>query len=287
MHPLVDPAVLHEHLHDPGWLVVDTRHDLSNPGYGPRVYAEGHVPGASFLHLDADLSGPTQGSDGRFRGRHPLPDRAVFAARLAGLGLGPRTTLVAYDDAEGMYASRLWWLALWVGHERAAVLDGGLRAWRAAGYPLDSAPPPARARVPADPRPPLVHTIDADTLAAELGTQRYRIVDARAAERWRGDVEPLDARAGHIPGARNRPFRMNVDEAGRFHDPADLREAFVAAIGDVPCERVVHQCGSGVTACHNLLAMHLAGMPGSLLYPGSWSEWSADPRRPAATGDEP
>ncbi|MEO5701244.1 MAG: sulfurtransferase [Casimicrobiaceae bacterium] len=286
-HPLVDVATVQQHLEDPQWLVVDIRHDLADPGYGDRAYTGGHVPGAYFLHLDRDLSGPRHSADGRFRGRHPLPEREAFADRLARVGVAPHTMLVAYDDADAMYAARLWWLARWIGHAQVAVLDGGLRAWREAGYALSTTPPSPRTPRTLPPRPPLVETVTADELAGDLASGRWRIVDARAAERYRGDVEPLDAKAGHIPGARNRPFRLNVHDDGRFRSPDELRLGFADTLGDTPPDQVVHQCGSGVTACHNLLAMTVAGMPGARLYPGSWSEWSADPARPVATGATP
>lgn len=287
MHPLIDAPTLQAHLDDPRWMVVDTRHDLAKPTHGQDAYAQAHIPGALFLHLDTDLSGPQRDAQGRFHGRHPLPDRAGFARRLATLGVGPDTVLVAYDEADGMFAARLWWLALWVGHASVAVLDGGFKAWRTAGYPVSAEQPPPRQAVPLEVRAPLVRTMDAGTLAADLGKGHWRVVDARAAERYRGDIEPLDAKAGHIPGAVNRPFRANVETEGRFRPAAELEHEFAALLQDVPAENVVHQCGSGVTACHNLLAMTVAGRPGSLLYPGSWSEWSADPQRPVATGPAP
>jgi thiosulfate/3-mercaptopyruvate sulfurtransferase len=185
-----------------------------------------------------------------------------------------------------MYASRLWWLALWLGHARAAVLDGGLRAWRAAGHPLSRDIPraaPARFTV----REPLVATIDASEIEQALGTPRLRVIDARAPERYRGDVEPLDAKAGHIPGALNRPFKANVDAEGRFKPRQALRTELEPLVRDVPANALVSQCGSGVTACHNILAMAAAGLPLARLYPGSWSEWSSSPARPVATGDTP
>lgn len=282
--PLVEAGALDAALGDPDWMVVDCRHDLADIGYGRRAYAEGHLPRALFLHIDEDLSGPRYGPDGRFRGRHPLPDREILARRLAQAGLTPGTMLVAYDDGDGMYAARLWWLARWLGHERVSVLDGGLKAWRECGYALTTELPSPRS--PAIPQlaPQSMPTIDADTLLASLRTGAYRILDARAPERYRGEVEPLDTRAGHIPGACNRLFRTNLRANGRFKAPEALRAEFSEAVSGFPVDRVVHQCGSGVTACHNLLAMAVASMPGALLYPGSWSEWSSDPGRPIATG---
>ena len=287
MTPLITAEALHMSLHNADWLVADCRHDLADPGYGRRAYADGHIPGSLFLHLDDDLSGAKHDASGRFRGRHPLPDREIFARRLAQAGLTPQTTLVAYDDGDGMYAARLWWLAQWIGHERVTVLDGGFKAWRERGYAVTTEAPAPRAAATPVVAAPRVATIDADTLLANLAAGKYRILDARAAERYRGEVEPLDAKAGHIPGAHNRMFRLNLQADGRFKRPETLRAEFSAAIAGVPADRVVHQCGSGVSACHNLLAMAVAGMPGTLLYPGSWSEWSADPGRPVATGGAP
>lgn len=284
MHPLVSPPDLREHLDDPEWVIADCRHDLANPEYGPAAYALGHIPGAHFLHLDRDLSGPLHRADGTFRGRHPLPDRDLLAQRLGTFGVGADTTLIAYDDAEGMYASRLWWLARWLGHPRVAVLEGGLKAWRDHGFEVSTAPPAPRAAEKLVPRTSLLRTIEAESLFDALGTDRYRIIDARSPERFRGEVEPLDAKAGHIPGARNRPFRMNLNADGLFKSADELRREFETIIDGAEGKQVVHQCGSGVSACHNLLAMAVAGMEPGALYPGSWSEWSSDPTHPVATG---
>ncbi len=277
--PLVDASELRRLLDSPTPpVVVDCSFDLADPGAGRRAFAEGHVAGAVYVHLDEDLSGPKTGRNGR----HPLPDRSAFAATLARLGVTPGRTVVAYDRQGAMYAARLWWMLRWVGHAQARVLDGGLAAWTAAGGAVASGDAPAHASAPGlyPVRDALVPTLDADALQRALG--RVTLVDARAGERFRGEVEPLDARAGHIPGARNRFFKDNLGADGRFLPPATLRTAF-EALGAAPAE-VVHQCGSGVTACHNLLAMEAAGLHGSALYPGSWSEWSADPARPVAVG---
>jgi thiosulfate/3-mercaptopyruvate sulfurtransferase len=285
-NPLVDAATLERLRGAQEVVVVDVRHDLMKPGAGREAYAAGHIPGAFFLHLDQDLSGPQRTPEGRFLGRHPLPDRARLAARLGALGVGDRTLLVAYDEADGMYASRLWWLSLWLGHADVAVLDGGLRAWQAAGFPLSSDVPRATPRALSAGQP-LVATIDADEIERALGTPRLRVIDARAGERYRGDVEPLDAKAGHIPGALNRPFKMNVDANGRFKPAAELRSAFEPLVAGTTADARVSQCGSGVTACHNILAMAVAGLPLARLYAGSWSEWSSSPARPVATGAQP
>ncbi|MDN3920719.1 sulfurtransferase [Roseateles violae] len=260
-------------------LLIDCGFDLADSAAGERAYAEGHLPGAHYLHLDRDLCGPKSGPDGAFRGRHPLPERAAFAATMAGLGLSTNTQVVAYDAQGGMYAARLWWMLRWLGHAAVAVLDGGKAAWTG---PLSRELPATPA--PGDFRPgePLVGSIEADQLLAQLG--RLRLIDARAPERFRGEVEPLDQQAGHIPGASNRLFKNNLDERGFFKPAAQLRAEFEPLLAPFAGSQVVHQCGSGVTACHNLLAMEHAGLAGSLLYPGSWSEWSGDPRRPVAKG---
>jgi len=258
-------------------LIVDCGFDLADTGAGERAFAEGHLPGAVHAHLDRDLAGVKTGRNGR----HPLPARGEWAETLARLGVTPGRAVVAYDAQGGMYAARAWWMLRWAGHAAASVLDGGLQAWKAAGGALEAgASAPVAAPGPYPLGTSLVATTDADALLKSLG--RVTLLDARAGERYRGEVEPLDARAGHIPGARSRFFKDNLDAQGRFRPAAELRAAF-EAFGAAPAQ-VVHQCGSGVTACHNLLAMEAAGLPGSVLYPGSWSEWSSDPGRPVAVG---
>jgi len=286
LQPLVDASTLERLLESGNAVAVDVRHDLMKPDAGRAAYASGHIPGAFFLHLDQDLSGPQRTPEGRFLGRHPLPDRARLAHRLGALGVGDDTLLVAYDEADGMYAARLWWLALWLGHAKAAVLDGGLRAWQAAGLPVTHETPHA---VPRElrPRDPLVATADVEEIERALGTSRLRVIDARAPERYRGDVEPLDAKAGHIPGALNRPFKANVASDGRFKPREALKRELEPLVQGMARDALVSQCGSGVTACHNILAMAAAGLALPRLYPGSWSEWSSSPSRPVATGDAP
>ena len=257
-------------------VLLDCGFDLADPTAGERAYAAGHLPGAQYAHLDRDLSGTKTGSNGR----HPLPLRQALAERAGAWGIAPGVQVVCYD-AHGMpYAARAWWLLRWLGHDAVAVLDGGVAAWTAAGGTLSTAPAVPRPQPPYPPRPPGMPTVDAATLLANLG--RRPVLDARAAERFRGDVEPLDRVAGHIPGALNRFFKDNLQPDGRLQPAAQLREAFAALHAD-PAQ-LVHQCGSGVTACHNLLAMEHAGLAGSALYPGSWSEWCADPARPVARG---
>jgi len=258
-------------------VIIDCSFDLADVAAGERAFVAGHLPGAVYANLDTDLAGAKTGRNGR----HPLPAKADWAATLARLGVTPARAVVVYDAQGGMYAARAWWMLLWAGHRAVSVLDGGLGAWKAAGGSIESGAATPVAVPEAYPLgTSLVASIDADALQKSLG--RVTLLDARAGERYRGEVEPLDARAGHIPGARSRFFKDNLDAQGRFKPAAELRAAF-AAFGAAPAQ-VVHQCGSGVTACHNLLAMEAAGLPGSVLYPGSWSEWSSDPARPVAVG---
>ena len=261
-----------------GIVLVDTSFDLADANAGEASWRAGHLPGALYLHLDRDLCGAKTGHNGR----HPLPARADFSATLGRCGITPATQVVALDAQGGVYAARRWWMLRWIGHEAVAVLDGGVAAWTASGGALVTDAPVPQAAPPYPERAPLVETMTADTLAAELG--RVRLLDARAAERFRGDVEPLDKAAGHIPGALNRFFKDNLGADGRFKPAAQLRADFDALLGMHGAQATVHQCGSGVTACHNLLAMEHAGLVGSRLYPGSWSEWSSDAARPIARG---
>lgn len=255
-------------------LIVDCRHDLAQPDAGEQAYALGHIPGAHFLHLDRDLSGPKTGCNGR----HPLPDPTSLAHKLGQLGLQPHQQVVAYDDSGGMFAARLWWLLRWLGHTEVTVLDGGLSAWQQAGFTLATDRPAATAG--AFPYALTLSVVSADELLQQLNSTSLALIDARAPDRFRGENETLDPVAGHIPGARNRFFRDNLDSSGRFKPAAQLQAEFSQLLESKPAETVVHQCGSGVTACHNILAMEIAGMAGSRLYAGSWSEWCSDPTRP-------
>ncbi|MCB4361243.1 sulfurtransferase [Quatrionicoccus australiensis] len=275
---LVDVATLTAHLADPDWLVVDVRHQLADTGYGERAYAAGHIPGAVFLHCDRDLSGPMNGANGR----HPLPAPEKLAQCFGGIGIGPQTQVVVYDDAQGMIAGRLWWLLRWLGHDRVALLDGGLQAWQAVNGPLT---PEMPRRSPTTFVATMCEScVDADYVRAFMQTSRMHLVDARAPDRFRGENETMDPVGGHIPGAVNRFFRDNLQADGRYKPAAELRAEWLAILAGTTPEQVVHQCGSGVSACHNMLAMEIAGLTGSRLYAGSWSEWCADPARPVSTG---
>jgi len=278
---LVSAPELAANIENPSWRIFDCRHDLKNPDYGSQAYARGHIPGAQFLNLDRDLAGPVNGHNGR----HPLPEIAVFSERLSACGVGPDTQVVAYDNEGGIFASRLWWLLRWLGHRQVAVLNGGLAGWKRASLPLEEKQREF-ARAHFLPRPS-GGVVAVDTLMANLETAALRVIDARSPERFRGENETLDPVGGHIPGALNRFYFDNLDDDGCFFKPAEeLRAEFDELLRGSDPKSVVQQCGSGVTACHNLLAMELAGLSGSELYPGSWSEWCADPARPVAVGSD-
>lgn len=275
---LVSVDELAAHLEDPQWVVCDCRHDLADYEAGRRAYRAAHIPGARFLHLDEDLSGPKTGANGR----HPLPHPITFTLRLGALGIDNTKQVVAYDASGGVYAARLWWMLRWAGHTRVAVLDGGWDAWTRARKPTASrATKVSAATFNPHAQPQLA--VDAAYVARQLGKPGLCIVDARSADRYRGENETLDPVAGHIPGAINRFFRNNLAESGHFKPAPELRREFERLLGNRTPDTVVHQCGSGVTACHNLLAMEIAELPGSRLYPGSWSEWVSNPARPVAT----
>ena len=278
---LISAADLAQHVLDSRWVVLDCRHDLMNPDAGRDAFAAGHIQNAQFANIDTDLSGAKTGPDGVFRGRHPLPERTALIETLRAWGINNDTQVVAYDAHGGMFAARLWWLLRWIGHPAVAVLDGGLVAWQAAGEPLVT-PVAPRARGTIAERPSLTQTVAMDDVVANLATQIKTVVDARAADRYRGENETIDPVGGHIPGARNRFFKDNLAPDGRFKDAAQLKAEWTPLFASAP--QAIMQCGSGVTACHNLLALEVAGLPGAALYPGSWSQWCADPARPVATG---
>lgn len=279
---LLSPAQLAERLNQPELVVLDCRFALEDPAYGARVYAEGHIPGARFIDLERDLSAPVQRG---ITGRHPLPDPQQLLERLRALGVSQHSEIILYDDGPGAFAARAWWLLAWLGkREGVFLLDGGLNAWRAANLPLDSATP---AVSPGDLQgtPDASLLVSADALLKRLGTPQLTLLDARALPRFRGEMEPIDPVAGHIPGAQCAVFTDNLDGNGRFKSPEQLRERFSALLGQRPAEQLVAYCGSGVTACHNLFALCLAGYPLLPLYAGSWSEWITDPQHPLACGD--
>lgn len=261
-------------------LVCDCSFDLTNADAGPASYREAHVPGAVYLHLENDLSGAKTGQNGR----HPLPSVADFAEAMSRAGASHTTQIVCYDSSGSMYAARLWWLARWAGHRHVAVLDGGLPAWRAAGNATQSGAGKTRAPGRFTAGAPLVTTVDFDNVRANLDEAARIVLDARAPDRFRGENETLDAIGGHIPNARNRFFRDNLDANGRFKPAETLRQEIGTIAGTTDGAALIGQCGSGVTACHNLLAMEIAGIRGAALYPGSWSEWSSRQGAPVATG---
>ncbi|TWI63609.1 thiosulfate/3-mercaptopyruvate sulfurtransferase [Pseudoduganella lurida] len=279
---LIDAGTLAQHIDDPQWVVIDCRHDLMNPAYGREAYAAGHLPNARFASIDDDLSGPKSGAGSTFRGRHPLPERAALLATLRRFGIDDGTQVVAYDAHGGMYAARLWWLLRSIGHGAVAVLDGGMAAWQAAGQALSvDVPSPAAGSLTE--RASLTRSVSVDDVVANLSTGGATVVDARANDRFRGENETIDPVGGHIPGAKNRFFKDNLQADGTFKPAAQLKAEF-APLFAAPSQAIM-QCGSGVTACHNLLALEVAGLSGAALYPGSWSEWCAAPERPVATGE--
>ena len=270
MNPIVSTDELAQH---PEWRVFDCRHDLADPALGERQYAEGHLPGALFAHLDRDLSGAKNGANGR----HPLPEAKAFIAWMGRQGLKPTDTVVCYDSGPGAMAARLWWMLRWAGHEQAAVLDGGFAKWQREGRAVTADVPQVEAAAyPGKARA----SMHASLAYVEKKLKRAALLDARAAARYRGEQEPIDPVAGRIPGAKNRYNGENVTPEGTFKPAETLKREFLAVLGERSPADVVNYCGSGVAACHNALAMEIAGLSGSRVYIGSWSEWSADPMRP-------
>ena len=280
--PLIQAEELAERLDDTALRIFDCRFDLMRPDAGRALYADEHLPGAAHADLNRDLSVPQTPDSGR----HPLPTSDAFAARLREWGVNGDSVIIAYDDGNSMYAARLWWMLRWLGHRSALVLDGGMRRWMQLGLPLEEAIP---SRPPGNfvayPHPEFLVGAQQVLAASRDGTSR--ILDVRAPERYRGDVEPIDAVAGHVPGALNHPFTSSLGADGRFLPASELRAALEARLGGMPAQATVAMCGSGVSACHLLLAMEVAGLPGARLYAGSWSEWSRDPSRPVARGEVP
>ena len=267
LQTLISASILAEHLDDPQWVIFDCRFSLADTAAGERAYAEGHIPGARYAHLDRDLSSPITASSGR----HPLPDPAVLAAKLGNWGVARDTQVVVYDDTGGSIAARLWWLLRWLGHAEVAVLDGGINAWMDTGHPLSRDVPTPEPRT-FDARVHDAQWLTTEQVEEGLRNQHLLLIDARAEERFRGEVEPIDPVAGHIPGAVNHPLQQNLNAEGCFKPIDTVREYYDALLNGRRPQEVAHMCGSGVTACHNLLAMELTGLSGSRLYVGSWSE---------------
>ena len=265
---------------EPDLVVFDCRHDLGDHAAGAALYAAGHIPGARFAAVETDLSGAKTGANGR----HPLPEPAAFAGFLAKQGVTLASRIVAYDQVGGQYAARLWWMARWIGFTNVSVLEGGWPKWVAEGRPVTTTVPPVASPGDVPVQADRAWWLSAEEVQAALEAGTHLVVDARAPARYRGEVEPIDRVAGRIPGAANRFFQDNLNPNLTLRPDAELRTAFETVLAGRPAGEVVHQCGSGITACANLWAMECAGLPGSKLYPGSWSEWSADPARPVARG---
>ncbi len=281
INTLVTTEDLERHIEDPDWVVFDCRFTLNDPEAGRRAYLEGHIPGARYAHLDEDLSGPVL--PGR-TGRHPLPEPQALAERLYHWGVGVNRQVVVYDDSFGSMAARMWWLLRWLGHPAVALLDGGYPKWKRERRALTSAlPEPHKGNCVCLPEPSQIVTADEVLQASQTGDEI--LIDARPERRFSGEYEPLDPVAGHVPGAINWDLEDNLDIDGTFLPPEALRENYQALLKGRPAWKAIHMCGSGVTACHNVLAMEIAGLPGARLYPGSWSEWITDPSRPIATGE--
>lgn len=276
---LIDTKTLAAHLDDPSWVIFDCRHDLTDHAKGERLHREGHIPNAHFASVESALSGPKTGRNGR----HPLPSPEAFAQFLGSHGVAADSTVVAYDDVGGLFAARLWWMARWIGLRSAALLDGGIAKWIAENHAITLvAPGPRQAELRARADSSMVQ--DAGTVLRNLSDPSRAIIDSRPAERFRGEVEPIDPLAGHIPGAVNRFYKNNLHADLTFRPPAELKREFSELIGSRQPENIVNQCGSGITACATIFAMEYAGLPGSKLYAGSWSEWSSDPSRPVILG---
>lgn len=275
---LISAEDLSEHIKESEWAVIDCRFDLKNPEWGFESYKQAHIPGAIYAHLDKDLSGPITPRTGR----HPLPEIQIISDRLSGWGIDQNTQVVVYDTAGGAFACRLWWQLRFLGHRKAAVLDGGFQSWQQAGFHTTSGIE-SRPRAVFTPQPDWQMAADADEVERIREDPSYRLIDARAPERYRGESEPIDPVAGHIPGAVNRFHGANLGADGRFLSAVELRRQFDSILGHTPPDHVIVYCGSGVTSTHHILAMEIAGLPGARLYPGSWSEWIRDPNRPIRT----
>jgi thiosulfate/3-mercaptopyruvate sulfurtransferase len=284
---LISAAEL-QHLMSSGqpYMVFDCSGDLMNPENGPAMYRDAHIPGAVYAHLDNALSakGDRRVTGAMSGGRHPLPSREAFAQWLGRVGFSNGTQAVVYDRQGANYCGRMWWMLKWLGHDNVAVLDGGLQAWQAAGGTMSSGTEPPAPSTTFQMHDALVALVDADTVVKNLGQPGQHIVDARGTPRFKGETEPIDPVAGHIPGALNRPFNLNIGPDGKFKDAATLRAEFTTLLGQRDPAAVVHHCGSGVSAVPNILAMEIAGLGRTALFAGSWSEWCSDPSRPVAKG---
>lgn len=276
---LVNAKTLAAHLAHPEWVVCDCRFRLSDPEAGRRAYTQAHIPGARYVHLNDDLAGPI----GANTGRHPLPDPVRLARTLGAWGIDAKVQVVVYDDSFGSMAARLWWLLRWLGHAAVAVLDGGIQGWQRAGGALTS-DAPVLAPKTFKARPDASLWVNAEFVQRAMAQGTHVLIDARAEERFSGESEPFDKVAGHVPGAINSPFEDNLSVASSFQSPAELRAHYETLLAGKAPTQAIHMCGSGVTACHNLLAMEHAGLSGAKLYAGSWSEWITDAHRPVATG---
>ncbi|GAP14576.1 rhodanese-related sulfurtransferase [Longilinea arvoryzae] len=278
---IVSTETLADHLQDPDWCVIDSRFDLAHPGWGGAEYQKAHIPGAIFADLDRDLASPITPASGR----HPLPLPDRWQSTVSQWGITPATQVVAYDSAGGSLAAvRVWWLLRAYGHSRVAVLDGGYPKWLSEHRPLETVLPPARPIIPFSGQLNPRFWVSVEDLIHLYRDSKVRLIDARAGERFRGEIEAIDPVAGHIPGALNRPYTQNLNPDQTFKSPAQLREDFGKLLGDIRPQNIIAYCGSGVTAGHNLLALEIAGLSGGKLYPGSWSEWIRDPERPIETG---
>jgi len=280
---LVDADALRPNVGSPGWRVIDCRHDLLRPDAGQQAYADGHIAGAVFAHLDRDLSGPKTAHSGR----HPLPDPDRLVECFRRWGIERDTQIVAYDASGGQFAGRLWWLARWLGHDKVALLDGGWQAALQSGLLVETGESKSMQQSRFERTSPLEHPAEVDRVQAIRTDPDWLIIDARSPDRYAGQNETIDPVGGHIPGAVNRFWQSNLQADGRFKPPEQLRSEFAALLGRRTATHVIVQCGSGVTACHHLVAMQLAGITGASLYPGSWSQWITDPKRPIAIGSEP
>ncbi|MYA76645.1 MAG: sulfurtransferase [Gemmatimonadetes bacterium] len=278
---LIDVHTLNRHHQDPDWCVIDARFSLADAEQGAREYSEGHVPGALYAHLDDDLSGPIVRG---VTGRHPLPSVERATEIFSQLGIDGSVQVAVYDDSGGSTAARVWWMLRWLGHDAVAVLDGGWPAWTGAGLPVTQDDPEVAPRT-------FVPNVRANLVTDVDGVDRHRkdadwvVLDARTPERFRGEQEPIDPVAGHIPGATCATFDANLGEDGCFQSPEELRRRFEGIFGGLAADRAINYCGSGVSACHNLLAIAHAGLGDAVLYPGSWSEWITDEDRPIGTGE--